>query len=160
MKRIENGDVKQGEGLNVWPRTYAVEPKLRRSFDFIAVAPLGMVTSIVVLHLFGIAQVNNLFGLLAAGFLAAVIGSLLSRSYRRYVVLEKDSIAVVGWRSTRVLKRNEILGRRGAFTRYGYSRIMVPVDPAAGELHLPRNLKVDKQFFTWVEDIPQVRKKG
>jgi hypothetical protein len=159
MIRVADKELKGQVDLEVWPRTCALDHVVRRGFDAIALAPLGLVAGLILLHLLGMTQDTTLPGLFVAAILAALGGFFLSRLNRRQVILNEDSIAVVGWRSTRVLKRNEILGRRGVSTRYGYSRVIVPVDPAERELHLPVNLKLDKWFFAWMKDIPQVSRR-
>jgi hypothetical protein len=159
MNRVEDKELKGQVDLKAWPRTYALDPVVRRGFDAIAFAPLGLVTGVTLLHLLGMPQNTTLPGLFAAAFLTALCGFFLSRFNRRQVILNEDSIAVVGWRSARVLKRNEILGRRGLSTRYGYFRVIVPVDPVERELRLPPNLKLDKWFFAWMNDIPQISRR-
>jgi hypothetical protein len=156
MSRVKDKEPKGQVDLAVWPRTYALDPVVKRGFDAIALAPLGLVAGLTLLYLLGMTQNITLPGLFAAGILAALCGFFLSRFNRLQVIFNEESIAVVGWRSTRVLKRNEILGRRGISTRYGYSRVIVPVDPAERELHLPPNLKLDNWFFAWMKDIPQI----
>ena len=159
MSGVNDNEHKGQVDLEAWPRTYALDPVVKRGFDAIALAPLGLVAGLTLLHLLGITQNAPLPGLFAAAILAALYGFFLSRFNRRHVILDEDSIAVVGWRPTRMLKRNEILGRRGASTRYGYFRVIVPVDPAERELHLPPDLKLDKWFFAWMKDIPRISRR-
>jgi hypothetical protein len=103
--------------------------------------------------------------LLGVGLLTGLYALLLSSRVHRRVILHEDAIEVLGWFSTRKLKRSEILGYRlkGKSARQavgGRFYIIIPSDMAARKLRLPSFLNVDKDFFSWMDGIPKIKNEG
>lgn len=80
-------------------------------------------------------------------------------SAHRRVVLYENAIEVIGWLSSRKLRREEILGRRMGrpSVRVSYY-VIVPLDKSQRELKLPPWLNMDKFFFSWMRTIPQIKR--
>ena len=149
-----------------YPRTYTVDARTRRDLDAIAVALPALFICIIGLYFVGIVPKNNnisLPDLLAIGLVLGLFAFLgISRTHRRVVVLYEDGIEVLGWFSARRLKRSEILGRRMGYAgpRFGPAfYIIVPVDRSARVMALPSALHVDKDFHSWMSEIPRIEKK-
>jgi hypothetical protein len=149
-----------------YPCTYTVEARVRRDLDAIAISWPTVFVCMAALHLVGITPKNNnvtLFDLLTIVFatgLVAVFG--IGHTHSR-VVLYQDAIEVLGWFSSRRLQRSEILGYRlvGLSARQAMGApyyIIIPVDRTARNLILPSCLHVDKDFHSWMSEIPKLRK--
>jgi hypothetical protein len=151
--------------LKQFPRTYSIEARVRRAIYALAMAPPALVIGGSLLQLAGL--VIKPFApaaLLAMGFLAGLYALVISRSAKERVVLYEDGIEVLGGLfSARKLKRSEILGRRIIVaSRYvwGPRYIIIPADKTVKELRLPPCLSVDKDFFSWMEEIPIIKNRG
>jgi hypothetical protein len=158
------GSPEEQRDLKQYPRTYTVDARTRRDLDAIAIALPALFICIIGLHLVGIVPKNNnvtLPDLLAIGLVLGLLAFLgISRTHRR-VVLYQDRIEILGWFSARRLKRSEILGRRMGYAgpRFGPAfYIIVPVDRSARVLTLPSALHVDKDFHSWMSEIPSIKK--
>jgi hypothetical protein len=148
--------------LKQYPRAYSVDARTRHAIDAVAVAPLSLVIAVSLLQLAGLTnKVRTPFALFAMGILAVLYALVLSRSAHQRVILYEDGIEVLGWFSARKLKRSEILGRQmggtGPRNVHGAFYIIVPTDKAARELRLPRFLHMDKEFFSWMKEIPRMK---
>lgn len=154
----------EAKSLNQYPRTYRIRDDVRRAGDAIGLAPLALITALCVLEqvsrLINVALVRvavTPFQLIVFVAFATVYAILFSSLARRRVVLYEDGIAVLGVFSTRKLKRSEIRGWRmvPSHLRAASCYIIVPADSAARELRLPPSLDVDKDFFSWMNEIPK-----
>jgi hypothetical protein len=148
--------------LKQYPRAYSVDARTRRALDAVAIAPLALVIAVSLLDLAGLVnKAVTPLALFAMGFFALLYALFFFRRTHRRVVLYEDSIEVSAWFSSRKLRRNEILGRRmGGLdpqNAYGSFYIIVPMDKAARELRLPCFLHVDKDFFSWMKEIPNIK---
>jgi hypothetical protein len=148
--------------LKQFPRTYSVDARTRHAIDAVALAPLSLVIAVGLLQLAGLTnKVRTPFALFAMGILAVLYAVVLSHSAHQRVILYEDGIEVWGWFSDRKLERPEILGRRmggtGPRNVHGAFYIIVPTDNAARELRLPRFLHMDKEFFSWMKEIPNIK---
>jgi len=144
-----------------YPRVYIVDARVRRAFLAIALAPLALTISVGFLSLAGLTyKPVALYALVVACFFAGLWAVLLASPSRRRVVLHEDAIEVLGWFSARKLNRSEILGRRRGGTdprnaHGGAHIVIVPTDKAIRVLRLPSSLKVDKDFQSWMDGIPE-----
>jgi hypothetical protein len=88
------------------------------------------------------------------------IGGILAmvQNVKYHVVLSADSIEVRNLASTRVLRRDEILGRRlQQAVRYkGYQTILLVPRGAQLPLGVDLVLKTDSAFWEWMDPVPDL----
>ena len=89
-------------------------------------------------------------------FIGGILAMLKSLRYR--VVLFADSIEVRNMASTRVLRRDEILGRRLVQTGYRirYQTILLVPRGAQRPLRVDLVLKTDSAFWEWMNTVPDL----
>ena len=96
---------------------------------------------------------------LVPGILFPIVGILAMVQNVKYrVVLSADSIEVRNLASTRVLRRDEILGRRlQQAVRYkGYQTILLVQRGAQRALGVDLVLKTDSAFWEWMDTVPDL----
>jgi hypothetical protein len=137
-----------------YPRTYRRSPGTRAKGMIISFISIAFGFSFVRSAL-AVPQVS--VGLLVAGILlilAFVFGMLADAKYR--VVLFPDRIEVQGLVSSRVLRRDEILGRRLVEVRGSQ---IIRLVPRGGQRLLrvyPLILKTDSAFWEWMDTVPDL----
>jgi hypothetical protein len=150
--------------MKAYPFVYSVDARFRRVANAIALSPLALIISVSFLSLGGLTyKPITPPALVVMSFFAGLWALVLASPAHRRVVLREDTIEILGWFSTRKLKRSEILGRRmeGMDSPYGGSHyVIVPVDKTLRVLRLPSRLNVDKDFQSWIDRIPKVAKGG
>jgi hypothetical protein len=150
--------------MKPYPLVYSVDARFRRASNAIALSPLALVISLGCLSLAGLTYKPVASSTLVVMFFFTGLWAvgLASPAHRR-VVLYEDSIEVIGWFSSRKLRRSEILGRRMGGTQSVYGPphyVVVPADKTVRVLSLPPSLEMDKDFRSWMDRIPEVPKGG
>lgn len=143
-----------------YPRVYPIVKSARRFFRGLAIALVTIAVAGTTGQLMGwIRRTLSVPGmaLLDAFFLALAANFWLSADRR--VALDADAISVTSWTGTRTLRRSEIRGRQfrkgGRYGSYTYL-VLLPVEGAGRDLHLPPALHEDQVFHAWMGGIPLV----
>jgi hypothetical protein len=136
-----------------YPRTYYMFPG-RKAFSLLGeLAAIG-VGSIFLWSALAAPQVR--VSSLVTGIFVIIAGIIaILRDLRYCVVLSADRIEVHNLASTRVLRRDEILGRRLVQTRGGQ---IIRLMPQGGQrpLGVDLVLETDSAFWEWMDTVPDL----
>jgi hypothetical protein len=146
-----------------YPRTYRVHPRARNAFRGIAIGFVAIVVIADSLRVSGLmhrgASDSLVTGILANIFLLTIAAKFWTDSIGQ-VTLFDDSIAVVGWASTRKVARSDIAARRIQHGRGNWFHVLIPRDRNQPELKLPQSLSTDAAFSAWLKPIPLIQPGG
>ena len=146
------------EGSATWPRIYRPGGGMA-IFAFCSNLPF-LAVGLFFIHLGITGRVPVPFGMILTGLLAIAIGvypfayTMCSR-----VILSPDAIEVLGPFGGRTLTLLEIAGRNmvpGRRMNGARGPALIPRDPKALALRLPRTIKTDAVYQTWLAAIPEV----
>lgn len=109
---------------------------------FVAAEPHPRATNMaIVLSIFGLFIIFGMYVILTV--------------FKSYIVLFADRIEVHGVHSTRVLRRDEILGRRFVQTRNSRNILLVPRGEQR-QLKIALLLQTDPAFWKWMNTLPDL----
>jgi hypothetical protein len=144
-----------------YPRQYRVDASTRRVLIGIGIVLASFFVMMSALHIAGVMKKPLAAGDVVADVVFAAWAFWISAAASRRVILNENSIEVIGWFTRRKLMREEIRGHRMGRLAWqaggGSYYIVVPIDEHTRELKLPPFLHCDKPFYAWMRTIPHIK---
>jgi hypothetical protein len=144
-----------------YPRQYRVDASARRGLIGIGIVVASFFVMMSALHIAGVMKKPLAAGDVVADVVSAVWAFWISAAASRRVILNENSIEVIGWFTRRKLMREQIRGYRMGRLAWqaggGSYYIVVPIDEHTRELKLPPFLHCDKPFYAWMRTIPHIK---
>jgi hypothetical protein len=133
-----------------YPRTYYMSPARKGPGLLFGFAAIGF-------GIFYLSSATADVSPLASGIFLIIVGLIaILRDLKYRVVLSADRIEVHNLVSTRVLRRDEILGRRLVQARRGPQIIRLMPQGGHRPLGVPLVLKTDSAFWEWMDTVPDL----